>query len=590
MKGLLSDAKLLETSAWVLKSECNTQLKPPVNTLPLEILSHVFTMVAETERPLPPYDLRALGSFKVRVDDYGVAHSDREGTYGEVEEPLWLSGRGGTLGWIALGHVCILWRRLLLASSSLWAGDIGALPAALHIMLERAGNTRPLVLRLYGATYRREAHAALWTTIAANDGAIARRIRGIYWIERRLGYLEEEVFPSLALCPFLSLEMLEISAYENFGESRVAMIAPRIRVATFTNAACMFTSAALTELSIVGTVPDNSDLWTWELKDHALRTIIEAHRLTLLHLRLDVEAIDPQRPPHHEPPIDLPRLQSLTFHGTSVSLGPDTLIYRISYPRSCRTYVEIDPLVNNFGRAQDLQQLVSALQRAGSVAPFGLALEEHKSLKPYDSSVLLRFYTAPTAHAPSYGPIHVDDYAFGRDTLRLTLKIANTHMPLRTLLEALSASILMVDVRALSYFSNCMPCRATGTLILDHFPAVQTLHIVDPSPFHTADGDILSSLSQSGAAGPRMPMLERLLLSQKSKSHPLSAKSLAHQLLARYDHRTLNLVALMRLKELTIHESVIVVQEEGLDQAVMAIWGLVDSLNWQGHHVAMEML
>ncbi|KZV66839.1 hypothetical protein PENSPDRAFT_755372 [Peniophora sp. CONT] len=581
LEGLLADAELLETAALTLKAECNAQPRS-LNALPPEVLSHIFTLFAETERPIPPFDLRARRLFETKVDEYGIAEINDDGTSVEVEEPLWLRGRAGTLGWIALSHVCKLWRQLVLSLSELWTRDIGALPGTLHDMLDRSGNTRPLTLRLYGTTFRRQDPDALfWETFATNDGVIAQRVREIHWIEGRIGYLEHASMPRFAYCSFSSLDTLVISAHERFTLPLETIDAPRLRIVDFTNVACLFTSTVLTDLSIRGTGSLGRGRPGWGIYRGDLFNILKAHERTLQHLHLDFETVIGQPLPE-ETRLEFPTLQSVEYYeGSLDALDTTGLINQISYPSTASTHIHIKPFTSYF-TSRETDSLLTALRRLGITAPSGLAIEEnHSSASDGATNLILRFYITPDEYK---SPLNssLESYLFGDKIMRLTLHIARVHVRLRNLLEALLASIPTTSVKTLSFESSCALCRQEGVTLLERFPAVQTFHLVDPSDY----GNIMHALHQPGPNGPRAPMLERLSLAQRSESHVLSSNMLAQQLRARYGqpNRPGRRIEYARLKDLRVDESVVIADEEGSVEAVARIATLVDSVDWKGRH------
>ncbi|VDC01363.1 unnamed protein product [Peniophora sp. CBMAI 1063] len=594
LDGLLSDARLLEDAASTLKGDYNAQ-PGSLNAMPPEILHHIFTLVAETERPIPPFNLARLAARHSYDREHGTAPDDgddeHEDALGDAEEPSWMSGRGGNLGWISLGHVCRLWRNISLSLSQLWARDVGALPGALRTMLDRAGDARPITLRLYGATFRRDdPEQELWDTIAQDEGALCQRICQLHLVESRIGHVEAIYFPRLSHYTFTTLDSLVISAHELLTDSIPTIDTPVLRVADLTNVICLFTSNVLSDLSIRGTEPlYNSNGDRWQILPHTLFALLEAHKHTLLHLHLDVGIIFGQDSPD-EPLIKFSNLRSLNYRGILETSPTSRWVYLMAhmmYPAFTSVYVRTGSIIPLY-IASRLVAPIKAMMRLEPTTPLGLSIEEHSpSETSADASLILRFY-ALTDELELYTgpPVCAESFTFGGGDLHLTLHIDRFHEHVRPLLEALSASISAESVKALSYFSSCRTCRDDAVGILQRFPFVKTLHLVDPC----SCGAVMHSLHQPGLDGPRVPKLERLVLSQRSHDHVLSLNLLAQQLRARYGHPNtmVNRIAYAPLKALLIDRSVIVADEEGSDDVIHRIASRVELVLWKGKRIQVR--
>ncbi|KZV66838.1 hypothetical protein PENSPDRAFT_736881, partial [Peniophora sp. CONT] len=552
---MTADAGVLEITARRLRKEYNAH-QPLVATLPPEILSSIFQICAETERPLPPYNLRARGLFESRLYR-GIA---REAEHdidagGEFEEPSWISGRRGSLGYIALSHVCTHWRNVMLGYTALWTEDIGALPDALPTVLSRAGPVLPLTMRLYGSTYRRD-NSGVWDALSVNGGTLARRVKALYWVETREGYLERKFFARLPTYPFASLEKLVIWAHECAGFPATAqpptLMAPRLRVADLTNVACNSTSTSLTELSIRTTWASlEMDFDPWVLERHDLRAILQAHSLSLTSLYLDLHVS--ADPPSDETSMEFSQLHKMYLRDHSLGGGrPASLLSGISYPASAVSYIHLEQ-----GQWPDdpseLVYLFDILRQSGTTAPHGLAIIEERVRRAHDDidtmSVLLRFYTEPAITLST----NVDSDLFGRGTHRLSLRLDyDEHLAIDTLLQTLSRCIPASGVKILSYTSSgfCDTCRVKSGMLMGHFSAVRTLHIEDP---HI--GGIVPALGRLRDAR-CMPGLERLWLTRSNTSggHILSRSVLATYLRSRYGQSrgSIGFGAPARLKELRV--------------------------------------
>lgn len=87
------------------------------------------------------------------------------------------------LGWIRFGHICKSWRRVALASRSLWADSIGIFPAGLQEMMRRAGPSHLLTLYLYMGEKRIRVVESLCRQLLApevNEVDIKPRLRAIH--------------------------------------------------------------------------------------------------------------------------------------------------------------------------------------------------------------------------------------------------------------------------------------------------------------------------------------------------------------------------------------------------------------------------
>ncbi|VDC01364.1 unnamed protein product [Peniophora sp. CBMAI 1063] len=574
--------------------------QPPVAALPPEILSLIFRICAETERPMSPYNLSARALFESRLA-FGIAvprdvdaeEDLDEDALGEFEEPLWVKGRKGTLGYIELSHVCSKWRNVMLGYSALWAEDIGALPDALPTFLERAGGVLPLTVRVYGATYRRD-NTPVWEALLASDGALARRVKALYWVETREAYLRRRLSARLRHCNFDTLERLIIWAHEypeyQTGPQHLILTTPRLRVADFTNMALTPTSTSLTELSIRATcATDEGEYDAWSIEHNHLRSILEAHSQTLVHLYIDVESDFVATAPSLEPQLAFPHLQRLYLHDHSLGGDlPAPILSGISYPSSALTYLHLEQ-GSWEGDTSELIYLVGMLRQAGVPAPYGLAIAEERRVEEDvdDISLLIRFYVEPSFDISSCTHL-ANGGLFGHGTHRLTLRLEyDEHVPLRKLLEVLSQAIATDNVRTLSLTSSgiCPGCREqTSSVIQEHFAGVRTVHVGDP---HI--GGVIPALGWLGNAS-MMPGLERLWLTRSGDAdakgvNTLLRRTLGTQLCSRYDRRPhgsrAELGAPARLKELRVCKSVLVKNMEYFAaQSMVMIRDSVDVLDW----------
>ncbi|VDC01322.1 unnamed protein product [Peniophora sp. CBMAI 1063] len=592
-EGLVGIVSLIKRTTPPMRAACNG-VQPPrsLNSLPLEILNHIFILFAETERPIPPFDIRARhiyeerkvpGEYTINLDD-----DDGEPVYDNMDEPPWMRGRGGHLGWILLGHVCRLWRKMLLALTELWAGDIGSLPGSLQAMLERAGDARPLILRLYGATFRRtDPEEGFWKAVACNDGAMSQRIREVYWIESRIYYLEDTYFFRTSRCSFIALHTFVLSTGELSFDPAKTIDAPNLRVARLTNVLCHFTSNVLAELSICGTaMRDNPEgLRRWGLYHRTLFKLLKVHKHSLLHLRLDVRRVHGYLHPH-EPILEFTRLQTLEYRADEHEYNASGLISpldRMSYPNFTSVHFHVDSRSTSV-TSKTLGPLLKPLLRLDPVSPSGLGIEE-SSTHGGEDHLILRFYAMADDHEPHTDtPISTESFIFGGDTLRLTLHLAHKHMALRVLLHALSELVPTANVKALSYSGFCYLCKHDAVGVLQRFPAIRAFHLVDPYD----SGTLMDTLHQPGPDGPLAPLLERLAFSQRSPDHVLSSSALAHELRARYGPPEMLARHSIHapLKDLMIDSTVVLEDEERSGEARERIASFVTgSLYWKGRHI-----
>ncbi|VDC07544.1 unnamed protein product [Peniophora sp. CBMAI 1063] len=201
----------------------------PVATLPIEVFLAISTLVAEAERPWPPRGEAIPGSEE--DDEDADDHSDRR--------------KPATLGWIRLTHVSSRWRRRLLAYPVIWGRDVGLLPAALSVMLERAGSSAPISVTFRDKSVDRP-HLAMSTTIESG------RLRSICWEAEELplvaGMLSGKTLPILE-----TLRIQPIYTCDRYGTFQSAMSklhAPRLRRLEYFGFFVPFVAPALTYIEI----------------------------------------------------------------------------------------------------------------------------------------------------------------------------------------------------------------------------------------------------------------------------------------------------------------------------------------------------
>ncbi|VDC02977.1 unnamed protein product [Peniophora sp. CBMAI 1063] len=167
-------------------------------------------------------------------------------------EPI---GRTGSLGWVAISHVCSAWRRIVLSMATLWAGEVGAFrsEASFGEILLRAREA-PLIVKNPWAWFD---HGPLpehyWPALSRPS-----RIRAIYF-ERLHQDDVRRLATILSSGPSTDLYSLALgSRAEAFHESHPAMAYhPSLRWLSFQNLFIPFQGHGLVGLLINGESGDN---------------------------------------------------------------------------------------------------------------------------------------------------------------------------------------------------------------------------------------------------------------------------------------------------------------------------------------------
>lgn len=534
LEELLLDTQALETSgsANMLRAERNSHLANPIN-LPSEVLSIVFSMCAEVDRPVAPINRTIRSAFeeeKVFVYDDGEYET-------ELVEPSgkWFSDKSGRLGWIVISHVCTHWRRLIVHLPLLWAKEIGTLPSAIHTMLRRSGPSCPLTLSTLGSSFRQD-NAVVWEALSVDGGAVAQRVSEIYCSETRWGYLKHGLLPLIRECPMPLLERLVVVANEpeillSKGEALPALVAPRLQAAHLTNTAISFPSNSLSSLSIcLGEIIDVMDNW-WLQEEH-LWLILHQCKTTLTHLNLDIQMpvdLSKGRSPFQQPvnpPLDFPNLTTLHYRdqlrfGFFNSTHPIPLFACISYSQSALTVVDVH--VDQRSPLMNFELLFSSLLQAGTPSPYGLAVDDATVSRTHTLSI--GFFTTPFATPTGADETHASPLKktghlydiFGKETHRLALTLRDLPAgSLLTLLTGLARCIPSSQVQKLSYRSSCSLCLEGQDFILSNFSTMRALQIVNPH--EGSGGRLLESLcSRTPSGDHHWHMLKTLYLVRHAK-------------------------------------------------------------------------
>lgn len=323
-------------------------LKPGIGALPEDIIYKVLHFVAQNEMPYrfphPADHIR---------DDY-------------LRRAILAASRHHcVLGWIRFGHVCNLWRRVTLASRSLWADSIGTLPAGVHEMMQRAGPHQLLSIHLYMGENRHFASSPLKSFLntlvsGVDDLNIRCRLRAIYveYLGSRIGFgnypfnIVKALF-SHDLPRFCHLEMSSMCTLI-FEESNHQVLSLSIKSAS-TNALSLrgffvrWHTPSLVSLSIdlshAGNMPGSLP---------TVQTLVELLKpcaSSLERIEIEGRAADSDDPPGSgsvqadvASVVDLPRLRYIrmfvpphykTPHYTEEVLG------RLNYPSTALTRVDL---------------------------------------------------------------------------------------------------------------------------------------------------------------------------------------------------------------------------------------------------------
>ncbi|KZV66832.1 hypothetical protein PENSPDRAFT_755368 [Peniophora sp. CONT] len=482
LEELLLDAQALENSgnANMLRAERNAHTTTLAN-LPSEVLSTVFSLCAEIDRPVAPIDRAIRNAFE--RDDAGTEWAEPSGQ--------WFSEKSGRLGCIYISHVCSHWRRLIVHSPLLWAKEVGTLPSAVHTMLNRAGSSCPLTVSTTGSSFRQD-NFVVWEILLAEGGAVAQRVREIYCSETRSMYLGRYLLPLIRECKMPILEKFVVFANENeigVGDVLLDLVAPRLQ-------AVHLTSSSLSSLSIcLAEVLDILDTW-WLLEEH-LYLILHQCKATLTHLNLDIQIpvnLSDDRSPFQRsktPLLVFPKLATLRYcdqlnFGFFHSDHPIPLFACISYPQSTLTVVDVH--VTRQSPPVNYELLFSSLLKAGTPSPHGLAIDDRADSAAHTLSIGV--FVAPTGMDNSRPgeERNRDPHAiFGKGTHRLTLKLSSLPAgSLLAMLTGLTRCVPSSKVQTLSYSSFCSSC--VQNFVCTNFTAVQTLQIVDP---HEGRGRVL---------------------------------------------------------------------------------------------------
>ncbi|KZV63718.1 hypothetical protein PENSPDRAFT_757753 [Peniophora sp. CONT] len=324
---------------------------PIINSLPPEILHYIFSLVAEIDRPHPPYVCLARDADHIRVCRLtdGFQH-DRNS---ERRYPA--LGKGGYLGWIRLGHVCQSWRNALLGFPALWASDTGLLPRGTHTMLERAQNM-PLSIRAYLSACRPEAGRAVLSAMAAQPMSdLVLRARELDIIDVRATHLQHlDAFFDRCTFPLVEHATV-VGELDRPGVGHIRPLrylatinAPRLRSLHLIMAFYPWSSSVLSSLSI-GTAGEVFEDRGLDVDAQHIDYIMQASATTLKDLSLTglwlVDDDDGRRTRPNAPGPTLPKLQSLRIH-TALNSFRDWTVYSwilasTSLPLTARLMVRV---------------------------------------------------------------------------------------------------------------------------------------------------------------------------------------------------------------------------------------------------------
>ncbi|KZV63716.1 hypothetical protein PENSPDRAFT_757751 [Peniophora sp. CONT] len=244
-----TEASALEHISKLFVAQWNTDA-PVINSLPREILDHIFSLVAEIDRPCPPYDCRAH-----KDSDVDYCRISGKYTYYETRRTNRYPalGKGGYLGWLRLGHVCQYWRTGLFSLPALWASDIGLLPRGLSPMLKRA-RSMPLTIRVYMSLCRPESAAVLNAMATCPTSSMVLRARELDIIDVRKDNVDG-LDAVLNACTFPMIERATIRGNNFDGpiqplHTLPTIRAPRLNSLHLINAFYPWTSSVLISLSL----------------------------------------------------------------------------------------------------------------------------------------------------------------------------------------------------------------------------------------------------------------------------------------------------------------------------------------------------
>ncbi|KZV63599.1 hypothetical protein PENSPDRAFT_669587 [Peniophora sp. CONT] len=158
-----AEARVLEHLSKLFVVQWNADA-PGIHSLPPEILHFIFSLVAEIDRPSPPYDCHAHVGYRTPM--------------------ITTHPRNCTPNWDAVvmldGYV----------SDILWASDVGLLPRGLHEMLERSQDL-PVTVRAYVSRCRPEAQVVLAALISdSRQSGLALRVNELDILDARKNHFE----------------------------------------------------------------------------------------------------------------------------------------------------------------------------------------------------------------------------------------------------------------------------------------------------------------------------------------------------------------------------------------------------------------
>ncbi|VDB97592.1 unnamed protein product [Peniophora sp. CBMAI 1063] len=244
-RAMRNEARILEHLSKLFVVQWHADA-PGIHKLPNEILDYIFSLVAEMDRPCPPYDCR---SHSAAEEKFCRLSNNREDAYTEIYPAL---GSGGYLGWLRLGHVCRSWRASLLGQPALWASDVGILPRGWDAMIERSRNM-PLSIRVYSSPCRFEGKAVIDAiSRLAPLHPILRQVRELDLIDACSGRLErlDGLFNS---CTFPCLRRVAIDGQWRPVQPLLALPkiqAPQLRSLQLSNTFYRWTSSVLSSLTV----------------------------------------------------------------------------------------------------------------------------------------------------------------------------------------------------------------------------------------------------------------------------------------------------------------------------------------------------
>lgn len=390
--------------------------------VPAEIWRIIFHMCGQ-ERPLPaisPTRKRVYDVVQATIAEINDAEEDADDVelpldadplaLEELDEPTFVAGEPGRLGWVRLGHVCGRWREILHNSCcSLWADDLGSLPEGFHFMLKQAGDKVPVSFHFYGSSYREPYTIPLDALL--HDQSLQKRVREMHIVDMLPSRLEE-IWPRLAECDFPILRELlvlgnNVESNPAPGESAFPLLrCPQLRSMCIVNFATFFTSHKVTFIDLRTQRVPYAMMEPFAIRVDDLMNMLTACKDSLLHLALDVIILELDNVSLREP-IRFTSLKSIIFRDPESLVRDEPLLLLFSgirYPSWIVIKIELE--CRYCTSLQQGSELFAALKLAGTPDPVSLRIRiDRYTTTRYGFALCMDFSTGPAdVRIPKFAP------------------------------------------------------------------------------------------------------------------------------------------------------------------------------------------